>query len=50
MTDDIDNRLRQLCDLAKVEHDRDKIKVLAQEIARLCVEKLKHQPDDRKAG
>ena len=50
MTDDIDNRLRQLCDLAKVEQDRDKIKVLAQEIARLLVEKLKRQPPDRKAG
>jgi hypothetical protein len=50
MTDDIDNRLRQLCDLAKVEQDRDKIKLLAQEIARLLVEKLKRQPPDRKAG
>ena len=49
MTDDIDNRLRQLCDLAKVGHDRDKIKALAQEIARLLVEKLKRQPPDRKA-
>jgi len=41
MTDDIDNRLRQLCDLAKVGHDRDKIKALAQEIGRLLVEKTK---------
>jgi hypothetical protein len=50
VTGEIDNRLRQLCDLAKVEHDRDKIKALAQEIARLLVEKLKRQPPDRKAG
>jgi len=33
MVDDIDNRLRQLCDLAKVEHQPDKIKVLAQDSA-----------------
>jgi len=50
MTDDIDNRLRQLCELAKLEHQPDKIKVLAQEIAQLLVEKLKCQPPDRKAG
>jgi hypothetical protein len=50
MTDDIDNRLRQLCDIAKVEYGRDEIKALAQEIARLLVEKLKRQPPDRKAG
>jgi hypothetical protein len=48
MIDDIDNRLRHLCDLAKVEHQPDKIKVLAQEIAQLLVEKLKCQPPDRK--
>ena len=50
MTDDIDNRLRQLCDLVKVEHDRDKIKALAQDIARLLIEKLERQRPDRKAG
>jgi hypothetical protein len=50
MIDDIDNRLRQLCELAKLEHQPDKIKVLAQEIAQLLVEKLKCQPPDRKAG
>ena len=50
MTDFIDNRLRQLCDIAKVEYGRDEIKALAQEIARLLVEKLKRQPPDRKAG
>jgi hypothetical protein len=38
MTDDIDNRLRQLCDLAKVEHNSDKIKALAQDIAGLLIE------------
>ena len=37
-TDDIDNRLRQLSDLAKVEHNSDKIKSLAQDIARLLIE------------
>ena len=35
MTDHIDNRLRQLCDLAKVERQPDKIKMLAQEIPQL---------------
>jgi len=50
MTDFIDNRLRQLCDIAKVEYQPDKIKMLAQEIAQLLVEKLKCQPPDRKAG
>ena len=50
MTDDIDNRLRQLCDLAKVEHDHDKIMALAREIARLCVEKLERESLERKTG
>jgi len=50
MTDDIDNRLRQLCEIAKVEQDCEKIRTLVQEITRLLVEKLERQSPDSKAG
>ena len=50
MTDDVDNRLRQLCEIAKVEQDCEKIRTLVQEITRLLVEKLERQSPDRKAG
>jgi hypothetical protein len=50
MTEEIDNHLRQLCELAQVEQDRDKIRALTREIVRLLVEKLKRQSPDCKAG